>query len=162
MIGIFALLTGCVIESHSAVATGVSLQGVALQDASGNRIEAQQALVDHSGNGQGREVHARLTVDGPEGEHKAEATETELTIDADRSEWNLADKIVVFEGNVRAERGTVHLQCRALEVSLDADGAIETALADGGVTVQQGQRTAKRNVPNQAIGPSQPRGQPTA
>lgn len=139
---LFAVLAGCVIESHSAVATDASLQGVVLEDAVGNRLEASEATIDQAGNGWGRDVHAHLTVDGDSAPDEEGAPEPELTIDAERSDWNLKDKVVLFEGNVRASRGIVNLECQTLRVTLGASGEIESAIAGGQVFVQQGERQA--------------------
>ena len=78
MILVIALLTGCVIEGHSAVSTGASLQGVVLEDAFGNRIEAEEASVDALGNGRGLSVHAELTVDEQGGPQNQPGLEPEM------------------------------------------------------------------------------------
>ena len=124
------------------MSTGASLQGVVLEDAFGNRIEAEEASVDALGNGRGRSVHAELTVDEQGGPQNQPGLEPEMKIDSDRSEWNLKERTVVFEGNVRVTRGAVNLQCQTLNVSLGESSAIESAIAGGHVYVQQGARKA--------------------
>ena len=114
MIVLFAVLAGCVIESHSAVPTDASLQGVVLEDAVGNRLEASEATMDQAGNGWGRDVHAHLTVDGDSAPEEGGAPEPELTIDAERSDWTERQSGARGKCAASANR---NLECQTLRVT---------------------------------------------
>ena len=87
------------------------------------------AWVDDQGDGEGTE--ARAEVAGP----------PPLEITGARSNWNLKAKTVVFEGEVRATRGPVVLECAKLEVSF-RDERVQEATATGSVRVTRGARVA--------------------
>ncbi len=67
----------------------------------------------------------------------------ELVISADSTRWSLKDARGVFEGNVTATQAELRFHSQRVEVQLTDDGSIRTALATGGVEVQQAERVAK-------------------
>jgi lipopolysaccharide transport protein LptA len=87
------------------------------------------AVVDEEGNGQGEA--SKATVPGP----------PPLVITGKHSSWRLNDGLLVFEGDVVAERGDVTLRCDRLEVTY-ADDKVQQALAIGSVRVIRGDRVA--------------------
>ena len=135
---LFSLLMACVVERQSAAAPEVQLLGVELEDGRGNRVMASRAEMNTEGQGWGWEVQATLSVN----EETEDGPVPELRIEADRSEWDLKARTVVFRGQVRATRGTMLMRCDRLDVRLGEGDAIEGAVAQGEITVTQGERLA--------------------
>ena len=90
-------------------------------------ISARQAIVDDDGSGQAIEVSAEAPP---------------LRITSQRSEWSFADRTAQFEGDVVATRADVTLRCEVLTVAFLRPDRIDHAVAEGSVTVVQGQRQA--------------------
>ncbi len=97
----------------------VSLEGIT--------ISAQQAIVDEDGTGRAETVSAEAPP---------------LSIKSDDAVWSFRERSARFEGNVVAERGEVTLRCATLQVSFLRPDRIQHAVAEGGVEVTQGERTA--------------------
>jgi len=69
-----------------------------------------------------------------------------LLVEAPRSRFSLNRKLAVFEGGVKAERGSLRLHCDQLEVRYDEQSQVTTATATGSVTLHHGVWTAYANV----------------
>jgi lipopolysaccharide export system protein LptA len=96
--------------------------------------------MEPDGRGQGWDVQASLTVDP--GTEEPASPPPELRIEADRSQWDLKGRTVLFEGNVRTTRGEMHMVCDQLDVQLGEGDAIETAAAQGAIRVTHAERVA--------------------
>ena len=66
-----------------------------------------------------------------------------LRVTSRRAAWDLANRTVRFEGDVRASRGDVTLACAVLDVRFTDPEALDRAEASGGVEVRQGAREAR-------------------
>ncbi len=88
------------------------------------------AVVHDDGDGHGE--GASGSVDG----------QPPLTVVGKKSSWELGGGVVVFEGEVRAERGPVTLYCDRLELTWNGD-EMQAAVATGKVRVVRGRRTAR-------------------
>ena len=67
--------------------------------------------------------------------------ESPLVITADRMELRRKENLIVYRGNVLAERGDVKIQSDVLSARYDpGDGALKTVVAEGKVRVSQGAR----------------------
>jgi lipopolysaccharide export system protein LptA len=87
------------------------------------------AFLAPDGTGHGSPAEAR--VDGP----------VPLVVTGDKSAWSLAEKHVVFEGNVRATRGEVVLTADRMELWW-AGEKVDRVVATGTVQVRRGARLA--------------------
>lgn len=63
-----------------------------------------------------------------------------LSVQSLRSDWDLKDRKVVFEGEVLARRGEMTLACNRLTVTYGDAQQVEQVEAEGEVVVQQGER----------------------
>lgn len=71
----------------------------------------------------------------------AAGREAPLVITADRMELRRKENLIVYRGNVLAERGDVKIRSDVLSARYDAgDGALKTVVAEGQVRVSQGAR----------------------
>lgn len=93
----------------------------------GITISARQAIVDDDGTGRAEEV---------------EAEAPPLNIHSKSAVWSFVERTARFEGDVLVTRADVTLRCDVLTVSFLRPDRIENAIAEGGVEVIQGQRTA--------------------
>lgn len=67
--------------------------------------------------------------------------EAPLVITADRMELRRKENLIVYRGNVLAERGDLRIRSDVLSARYDAgDGALQTVVAEGKVRVSQGAR----------------------
>ena len=94
------------------------------------RLEAAAAWVDEGGTGRGEVVAGEVSGTPP------------LTVSGSRSSWQLRDQVVVFEGEVVAERGDLRLTAERLEVRY-SDDRVQDAVATGAVRLVQGDREAR-------------------
>lgn len=84
--------------------------------------------------------------DGPDAAKPTEGRaaadrETPLVITADRMELRRKENLIVYRGDVLAERGDVTIRSDVLSARYDAgDGALRTVVAEGKVRVSQGAR----------------------
>jgi lipopolysaccharide transport protein LptA len=132
------LLVSCgrLSEDEGAAVASAPLEGVVLEVATAQGpvvLSLASAWVEDEGEGRG--VEARLTagpVDKP----------PQLTVTSRTSRWRLADRVMVFEGQVRATRGDLVMTCEALEV-VSSDDRVEHATARGAVEVQRGNQVAR-------------------
>ncbi len=63
-----------------------------------------------------------------------------LSIQSLHSDWDLKRRQVLFEGEVRAQRGTMTLTCTRLTAVYGAEQKVEELRAEGEVVVVQGER----------------------
>jgi lipopolysaccharide export system protein LptA len=66
-----------------------------------------------------------------------------LEIEAPRSTWDLAERVVRFEGGVEAVRGPVRFSSDVLTVWFSGPDRVERAVAEGHVRVTRGARSAQ-------------------
>jgi lipopolysaccharide transport protein LptA len=92
-------------------------------------VSAAGAWLDEGGDGKAVDVTATVDAAPP------------LTVVGERSNWELADGVVVFEGKVEAVRADVTLTTDRLEVVTEGD-RVKTATASGAVRVVKGDRVA--------------------
>jgi lipopolysaccharide export system protein LptA len=71
---------------------------------------------------------------------QAPAGQPPLSIQAQRSDWNLKDRSVLFEGAVRAQRGNMTLTCSRLTAIYGESRQVQELRAEGEVVVVQGER----------------------
>lgn len=77
----------------------------------------------------------------PTPDRAAADREAPLVITADRMELRRKENLIVYRGNVLAERGDVKIRSDVLSARYDAgDGALQTVVAEGKVRVSQGAR----------------------
>ena len=73
-------------------------------------------------------------------------SQPELVVSAERSSWALASGQAVFEGEVKATRGELSLECDRLKVVHREDGQVESATATGNVRLRRDGWLAKGEV----------------
>ncbi len=121
-----ALLLACA-PQPLAQPDGVLVARDATVNLEGITISAQQAVVDEDGTGRAETVSAAAPP---------------LTITSQDAVWSFPEQIAQFEGDVVATRGEVILRCASLQVRFLRPDRIQHAVAEGGVEVTQGERTA--------------------
>ena len=125
------LALACAVEPVPEVTEGVVVTDATVTLAGGARIWLAQAVLAADGSGTGSTVSAHVPADPPP-----------LDISAARSNWNLADRVVRFDGQVVATRADVRLECDSLVVHYEGPDRVKWVEADGAVRVTRGQRTA--------------------
>ncbi|MCB9778331.1 MAG: hypothetical protein H6742_07190 [Alphaproteobacteria bacterium] len=104
-----------------------------LEAGEGLVLRAAQAQVDDLGAGTAQTVDATV---------RGQGDAPPLEIEAPRSRWDLATRVVVFEGGVQATRADVVLTCETLTVRYATADRVERAVAEGDVVVRRGDRRA--------------------
>jgi len=109
----------------------LQIQGVQLQlPERGLSLAAQQASLADQQLGRAEQVQAQV------------GSQPGLNIESSSASWDLRGQRVVFEGEVRAVRGSFTLECERLEVEFSAPEQLQRAVATGGVRVRHGERIA--------------------